>query len=403
MNKNRRKRKIIDNIYTWITYAISFIGVFMFGAIIYYVVTTGGSLISWGLITGDSADINTDVYTESGPGQFVLTDTISEDIYYSEAWGIGVKDSTNKEGHHIVTIEYVHPDSPLTDMIDKNSLDPENPNHVQMEMGITLEILFYDGGIVLGKNGAEPFKLAFDKASTIKSMTIQKTGGGIRGSLITTLYLIFMTLILALPLGVLTAIYLNEYAPKSTVTNILRSMIDMLTGVPSIIYGLMGAAVFIPLMNRIFNTSGGSLLSGSLTMAVILLPVIIKSTEESLKVIPKDLRSASLALGASKTQTTFKVVLPNAVTGILTGVLLGIGRIIGESAALIYAIGAAIKDQVVIGERSTTLAVHIWTVMGGEVPNFELASAIAVIILVVVLGLTLIIKLIGRRLNARWS
>lgn len=404
MNKTWNKRYILDRFYTILTYIVSFIGVFTFGAILYYVISTGGGLISWGLVTGDSADINTDVFLEEGPGNYPLNEELDPSIYYSEVWGIGVMDNKNKEGHHIVTIEYISADSPFNVVYDKNNNDSAgNPLVREITVGTTLETLFYDGGIVLGKMGANSFKEAFDIATQIKSMTIQKTGGGIRGSLITTLYMIIMTLVLALPLGVLTAIYLNEYAPKTIITSILRSMIDMLTGVPSIIYGLMGAAVFIPLMNKVFNTNGGSLLSGSLTMAVILLPVIIKSTEEALKVIPDDIRSASLALGASKTQTTFKVVLPNTITGILTGILLGIGRIIGESAALIYAVGAAIKDDIHIGERSTTLAVHIWTVMGGEVPNYELASAIAIIILVVVLSLTLVIKLIAKRLNNKWQ
>jgi phosphate transport system permease protein len=401
-NKKWNKRKIIDSLMTSMTYIVSFVGVFTFGAIIYYVVQTGGSLISWELVTGDSADINTNVFTEEVAGNYVVSSDFADNVFYSEAWGLGFVDGKDKEGHDIVTIEYVHEDSPFVDSIDKDFVG-EGINYIEVTEGTTVKKIMHSAGIALDRFGAEALTDSIDSAESIKYMTIQKTGGGIRGSLITTLYLIFMTLALALPLGVFTAIYLNEYAPKSSVTNILRTMIDMLTGVPSIIYGLMGAAVFIPLMNKLFNTSGGSLLSGALTMAVILLPVIIKSTEEALKVIPKDIRSASLALGASKTQTTFKVVLPNTITGILTGILLGIGRIIGESAALIYAIGAAIKDDVNVKERSTTLAVHIWTVMGGEVPNFELASAIAIIILVVVLVLTLSIKLFANRLNRRWQ
>jgi phosphate transport system permease protein len=140
-------------------------------------------------------------------------------------------------------------------------------------------------------------------------------------------------------------------------------------------------------------------IAGALTLSVILLPTIIKSTEEALKVISDDLRKGSLALGASKTQTVFQIVLPNAVPGVLTGVLLGIGRIIGESAALIFAVGAAIKDDIILTERATSLAVHIWTVMGGEAPNYELASAIAIIILGVVFVMNFIVKRIASNLN----
>jgi phosphate transport system permease protein len=138
-------------------------------------------------------------------------------------------------------------------------------------------------------------------------------------------------------------------------------------------------------------------LSGSLTLAVILLPVIIRSTEESLKVVPNDFRYASLALGANRTQTTFKVVLKNALPGMLTATLLAIGRIIGESAALIFAIGTAVKDDITIFGRSTTLAVHIWSLMTDEPANIELASTIALIILMIVLVLNLTVKLVSRR------
>jgi phosphate transport system permease protein len=208
-----------------------------------------------------------------------------------------------------------------------------------------------------------------------------------------------MTLLIAIPIGVSTAIYFNEIAKRNRFTNTIRTMVDLLTGVPSIIYGLLGAALFIPLLNNTIQTAGGSVISGALTLAVILLPTIIKSTEEALKVISNDLRRGSLALGASKTQTIFKVVIPSAIPGILTGVLLGVGRIIGESAALIYATGAAIKDEVILTERSTSLAVHIWTVMQGEKPNFELASAIAIIILGVVFVMNFVIKLLAKRLS----
>jgi phosphate transport system permease protein len=179
----------------------------------------------------------------------------------------------------------------------------------------------------------------------------------------------------------------------------------MLTGVPSIIYGMLGAAVFVPLLNTTIQTQGGSVLSGALTLAVILLPTIIKSTEEALKVIPKEIRNGSLALGANQTQTIFKVVLPNATPGILTGVLLGIGRIMGESAALIFAVGATISDRIILTERASTLAVHIWIIMGGDSPNFELAAAISIIILSIVFVMNFAIKVISKQFqrNVSWS
>ncbi|MFA6627718.1 MAG: ABC transporter permease subunit, partial [Bacilli bacterium] len=139
--------------------------------------------------------------------------------------------------------------------------------------------------------------------------------------------------------------------------------------------------------------------SGALTLSIILLPIIIKTTEESLKVIPHSYRMASLALGASRTQTTFKIVLPNALSGILTATLLSIGRIIGESAALIYAVGTAIKDTAIINDKSTSLAVHIWSLMSGENPNYELACAISIIILMVVALISIGVKIISKKVN----
>ena len=134
-------------------------------------------------------------------------------------------------------------------------------------------------------------------------------------------------------------------------------------------------------------------------MAVMLLPIIVKTTEESIRVIPQSLTQASLALGASRTQTTFKVVLPNALPGILTSTLLSIGRIIGESAALVFAMGATIGDNASLTDGNASLAVHIYVILGGEAPRYQAACAIAIIILIVVLVLSLLVKLISLRLN----
>ncbi len=402
-----QKRRFIDAVSKGVVYLFSSIAIFILAAIIVYVFRTGSHLVTWDIIVGDSADINTDVYLEVEPGEYSFEGYKGEEVlYFSENWGIGFIDTFDKEGHEIVEVGYVSPNSPFMTALDKNNVDEEgNPNIISVNVGTSVEKGFLDNPnqkIVLGLMGAELIADAFDGADGIDSLTVQIHGGGIRGSIITTFYLILMTLALALPIGVSTAIYFNEYSKKTKFSEFIRYLVDLLTGVPSIIYGLLGAAVFIPFMNTVAGTSGGSLLSGALTMSVILLPVIIKSTEEALKVISQDVRNASLALGASKTQTTFKVVLPSAVPGILTGVLLSIGRIIGESAALIFAIGAAIKDNISVTERSTTLAVHIWTIMGGEAPNYELASAIAIIILAVVIVMSLLVKLFANRLSKAW-
>jgi phosphate transport system permease protein len=266
-----------------------------------------------------------------------------------------------------------------------------------------IRIAFVDSASALSSRGSEIMIHTLDANDTFRELEFSTTGGGIRGSIITTLYLIFFTLVFALPIGVGSAIYLNEYAKNTKFTRLIRSLIETLTGVPSIIYGLMGLAIFVPLTISLTTATGGNIISGAMTLAVILMPIIIRTTEESLKVVPDDYRYASLSLGASKTQTTFKVILPNAFAGILTATLLAIGRIIGESAALVFAIGTAIKDQVSITEKSTSLAVHIWAMMTDEPANIELSTTIAIIILMMVLILNFTIKILSKRFMRRYG
>jgi phosphate transport system permease protein len=204
---------------------------------------------------------------------------------------------------------------------------------------------------------------------------------------------------MALPLGIFSAIYLNEFAKDTRLTRTIRSFIDTLTGIPSIVYGLMAVSVFIPLTARFNMASGLSIYAGAMTMTVILLPVLIRTTEESLASVPNDYREASLALGANDVQTTFKVVLPNAIAGLLTATFLSIGRIIGESAALIFVMGTAVRDSVYPSQGATTLAVHIWTLMSTEPANVELASTIALIILTIVLILNTTVKLLAKKFD----
>ena len=160
----------------------------------------------------------------------------------------------------------------------------------------------------------------------------------------------------------------------------------------------MGVSVLFPI-TAAMGAKTTNILLGALTMAIILLPTIIRSTEEALRVVPQGLRDASLSLGASQTQTIFKITLPCAMPGILSGILLSIGRVVGESAALIYTMGTFINDQPGLLKQGTSLAVHIWSVMSGEQPNFELACAISIIILIFVLILNLTVKLLSRRLQ----
>ncbi len=159
--------------------------------------------------------------------------------------------------------------------------------------------------------------------------------GGIFPAILGTLYLIIGTFLFSLPIGVLAAIYLNEYASKNRLTRIIRLSIINMSGVPSVVYGLFGMGFFVIMLKF-----GRSILAGSLTLALLILPVIITATEEALKTVPDSYRHASLALGATRWQTIVKVVLPPALPGIITGSVIGIGRAAGETAPIMFTVAA---------------------------------------------------------------
>lgn len=386
-------RKAKDLFLNTITYVSSSFGFIILVLLLVFIFQRGIKLLDWSLLTND---YHQETYNVS------ITDTKNyqlgnyvnppiEEGYYSNIWGISLKDDVDKNNEKIVTICYLAPLSPFSTI-------------AKLEIGYQISKMVMTNEdkeylLILARSGAEEMVATLDRATVIIDMIATSGGGGIRGSLITTLYLIGLTLAIALPLGISAAIYLHEFAKQNRFTNSIRTMIDITTGIPSIIFGLVGAIVFIPMMNQTIHSQGGSIASGALTLTIVLLPIIIKTTEESLKVIPNSYRMASLALGASRSQTIFKVVLPNAVSGILTATLLSIGRIIGESAALIYAVGTVIKDNVAVNEKSTSLSVHIWSLMSGENPNYELSCAISIVILLLVGVISLCVKLISRKMN----
>lgn len=397
----RKKVNFNDNLLKGITYSASFILIAVLVLIIGFIAINGFELLSWEVLTNDYNSKTHRVSIEKNDEVFV-NPNLGDNVYFSYNFGVAITDGENIEGIDVIQILHVDKNSPF--------LEATNPQNevVRVEPGILIDGVLRankaDGSLesIFSNNGAEEMIRVLDQSDVvgISAFDIKIEGGGIRASILTTLYLIVLTLIIAIPLGVGAAVYLHEMAPRNKFTKYLESFIDLLNGIPSIIFGLMGAALFIPLTTTLFNNKDmqrGSLIAGALTLVVIILPVIIKTTITALEVVPDSLRSGSLALGANKTQTAFKVVLPNAFVGILSGVLLSIGRIIGESAALIFAMGTFIGDNVTLTGRSTSLAVHIWVIMGGESPNIRLASTIALIILVVVLILNFLIKLLTNR------
>lgn len=397
---NSRKKK--DYLLQSVTYLASFISLFVLISILLFVLLNGVKLLNMDLITHnyESKTYIADLKDFSGPSVYQSDKVFDTQTYYSTKWGIAVTDSENLMGHTIVLVSYVHPDSPFKDLRNKGVASENLTLKTDYEI---IRIAFDSVPSALSIQGAQNMIQVLDSQNDFRELEFATSGGGIRGSILTTLYLIGLTLMIALPIGIGAALYLNEYAPKNRLTKTLRNLIETLTGVPSIIYGLMGLALFVPITIALTKATGANLISGALTLSVILLPVIIRTTEESLKVVPDEYRQASLALGGNKTQTTFKIVLPSAFSGILTATLLAIGRIIGESAALVFAIGTAIKDDVSIFEKSTPLSVHIWAMMTDEPANIELSTTIAIIILVLVLSMNLSIKLISKRLLRKYG
>ena len=215
-------------------------------------------------------------------------------------------------------------------------------------------------------------------------------------SIINTLLMTLISLIVCVPLGIGAAIYLTEYARRgSRLVKIVRMTAETLSGIPSIIYGLFGSLFFVVALKM-----GLSLLSGALTLSIMVLPTIMRTTEEALLAVPDSYREGSFGLGAGRLRTTFKVVLPSAVPGILSGVILAVGRIVGETAALIYTAGTVAKIPDSLLDSTRTLAVHMYTI-STEGLYINQSYATAVVLLVVVLGINSLSAFIARRIGRR--
>lgn len=225
-------------------------------------------------------------------------------------------------------------------------------------------------------------------------LKVVRLGGGIMPMVITTLMMIVVSLIIAGPIGIITAIYLNEYGTKGKLLSLIHFAIKNLSGIPSIIYGLFGSVFFVTVCKMQY-----SLLAGAMTVSIILLPTIITTTEEALKTIPNKYRESSLGLGATKLQTVTKVVLPNAVPGILVAVILSIGRIVGESAALLLTAGTVAQiPKALVGNSASgaTLTIKAYTLMKEE-NDLTTACGIGIVLLVMIVVLNFLSKWVSRR------
>ena len=215
-------------------------------------------------------------------------------------------------------------------------------------------------------------------------------------AILNTVTMTVFSLVLAVPIGVFSAVYLTEYAKRGNpLVKVVRVTTETLAGIPSIVYGLFGYLVFV-----IACHFGNSMLSGALTLAIMILPTVMRTTEEALLAVPDSFREGSFGLGAGRLRTVFKVVLPSAVPGILSGIILAIGRIVGETAALIYTSGTVAGIPKDLMHSGRTLSIHMYALLS-EGLYMEEAYATAVVLLVMVLFINMLSGLIAKRLSAK--
>lgn len=247
---------------------------------------------------------------------------------------------------------------------------------------------------------------------TQPSKTFQ-VGGGIGIQLFNSFYLLLITMIISVPISLGAGIYLSEYAPKNWMTDFIRTSIEILSSLPSVVVGLFGFLVFV-----IQAGFGFSILSGALALTFFNLPLLTRNVEESLKAVPFTQREAGLALGLSRWETVTKVIVPEALPGILTGVILGAGRIFGEAAALIYTAGQSapaldfknwnpfsISSPLNIFRQAETLAVHIWKINSeGNMPDgAQVSAGASAVLIIAVLLFNFLARWAGKMIHKRMT
>ena len=253
--------------------------------------------------------------------------------------------------------------------------------------GFTIEVLLFMMGYILVKG--VPFL-----RSDLFNWKYTSENCSVVPALINTLIMTLMALVIACPLGIGSAIYLAEYAKKGNgFVKIVRMTTETLTGIPSIIYGLFGMLLFVG-----FLKWGYSLMAGAATVAIMILPTIMRTTEESLLAVPDSFREGSFGLGAGKLHTVFTLVLPSAMPGILSGIILATGRVVGETAALIYTAGTVAQVPANLFGSGRTLAIHMY-VLSSEGLHTGQAFATAVVLLVMVAGINAVAGLVAKQIK----
>jgi len=277
-----------------------------------------------------------------------------------------------------------------------------SPHHAQKIMNVVLwgvgflaiVILIIIIGYIL-YNGLPQFSLEFIFGNPVGS----GESGGIWPMIVSTFYVTFIALIVATPLGVLAAIWLAEYAGESNLVKAIRFAAETLASIPSIVFGLFGLTFFV-----VFLQMGFSVLSGGLTLALMAIPTILRTAEVSIEAVPQSYKEGSLALGASKWQTIYRVVIPAAIPGITTGIILGMARAIEETAAILYTVGAALAIPMSIWDPARPLPLHLYILAteGISLPNaYGTAAVLVLIILIITISTNYLVEKYTKKMMGR--
>jgi phosphate transport system permease protein len=255
-------------------------------------------------------------------------------------------------------------------------------------VGVLVFIIFF-----ILRRGLPALSLEFLTANPVD----MGKSGGIFSTVVGTVALTVLAILIAAPLGIGTAIYLTEYTWGGPVTRVIRFGAECLAGIPSIIFGLFGFILFVTKLKF-----GWSILSGGLTLAFMLLPTIIRTSEEAIKSVPPAYRQVSFSLGSTKWQTVTRVVLPSALSGIVTGVVLSVGRSIGETAATIFTAGSALRMPTSLFSSSRTMSVHFY-ILAREGISMSKAYGTAAILIIAILGINILTYYLMNRFIRKYS
>ena len=382
-------RKLKDNLLNgliWLSAAFS-VGILI--TIVAFIFSNGWSKMSWDFLTNDY-ESQTQYVNVTSHQSYTAPSSLSSDALFSENLGIAIEPN-----EHCYEVAWIDDQSPVKTA--KNNADEAFP----VKVGYQLEQINGEGANLKIKadTDADDIINALNASDTLM-IKVVSPGGGIFPMIVSTLMLILVALLFSAPVGILAAIYMVEYAKPGKLVNLIRFATEVLSGIPSVVYGLFGMLIFANTLKL-----GMSILSGGFTLMILLLPTMMRTTEEALKAVPMSYREASYGLGANKIQTLSKVVLPSAIPGILVGVILSIGRTIGESAALLFTIGTFAKlpvnptsGHLSLFETGTSLTVRAYVEVK-ESGNVEMAAAIGIVILVIVFTLNLISRLISKKFS----